>query len=201
MTRSVILFGGTFNPPHLGHLMMATFALEQADADEVWFVPSPDPPHKQGERHIPFHVRVDMVRHLLSTDEALRRHFLVSTLEDELLRPSYSVDTVKAYKERYPDVEFRFLIGLDSLFDLPTWHRASELVREIEFLVADRTGLAFDATLQQVKSALPALVAARVEMPLLEISSTWIRQRLHEGRSVCGLVPNEVLKLLPTALL
>ncbi len=201
MTRSVILFGGTFSPPHLGHLTMATLAFEQAQADEVWFVPSPDPPHKQGVRHIPFHVRVNMVRALLSTDGAVVGRFSVSTLEDELARPSFTVDTVKAYKQRYPDVEFRFLIGSDSLFDLPTWHLAVELVSEIEFLVADRGSFPFELTLERVKTELPQLSATRIVMPILEISSSWIRQRMQDGLSVCGLVPNEVRKLLPPSYL
>ncbi len=187
--KDVILFGGTFDPPHVGHLLMAQLALEQCGADEIWFLPSPLPPHKQHERHLGHGVRLRMVELLIQGYEGLK----VCDIESSLPRPSYTVDTVRACIERFPNCRFRFLLGSDSLAALPTWHEANILVNLIEFIVAVRSGHPFAETLAEVRGALPKVRATLLDMPIVDVSSTFVRQRLLAGRPVCGLVPPQVL--------
>lgn len=189
--KQVLLFGGTFDPPHIGHLTMAQLAVEQTKADEVWFLPAPLPPHKLGESHLPYSLRVDMVKALVHGYNKLS----VSTIETFLHGPSYTVDTVMECQRRYTDVEFRFLLGSDSLADLPTWHRASELTRLIPFVAADRSSHLFEQTVRETRQRLQDLRVQVIEMPLLDVSSSWLRARLNAGEPVCGLVPEGVLKI------
>ncbi|MCL6445906.1 MAG: nicotinate (nicotinamide) nucleotide adenylyltransferase [Alicyclobacillus sp.] len=188
--KQVILFGGTFDPPHLGHLLMAQLAYEQTAADEVWWLPAPVPPHKPEDAYVAYADRVAMAELLIADTP----YFVVSTIESELETPSYTVDTVRACKARYPDCSFQFLLGSDSLAQLPDWHEAEALTREITFVVASRAGYPFSETLCEVQRCLPDLRAVELVMPLLDVSSTWLRQRLGEGRPVCGLTTPAVLE-------
>ncbi|MCF8563307.1 nicotinate (nicotinamide) nucleotide adenylyltransferase [Alicyclobacillus tolerans] len=190
--KLVILFGGTFDPPHLGHLTMAQLALEQTAADELWFLPAPAPPHKPDVMPIEYGVRVAMTEELIRGFSKMR----VSTVESSLAKPSYTVDTIKACQLMYPHYRFYFLIGADSLYHLPTWQHAEELTQRVEFLVAARSSYPFAQTLEDVKPKLPDLRVRRIEMPLLDVSSTWLRDRIRTGLPVCGLVPERVLKVM-----
>ncbi|GMA59986.1 nicotinate (nicotinamide) nucleotide adenylyltransferase [Alicyclobacillus fastidiosus] len=187
--RRVLLFGGTFDPPHVGHLAMAQLALEQTGVDEVWFLPSPSPPHKADIGDDTFSWRLKMVETLLDGRPGLR----AVPLESFLPRPSYSVDTVRACQNWYTQTQFFFLLGTDSLAQLPTWHGAEELSQRIAFYVARRSGHPFAATLDAVQSVLSDVRATAIEMPLLDVSSTWIRERLEKRLDVFGLVPPLVL--------
>ncbi len=189
--KKIILFGGTFDPPHVGHLTMAQIAYEQYGADEVWFLAAPSPPHKQEEVIHTLSHRTRMVEALLAPYPHLR----VMPIEESLPVPSYSVDTVRACLQWYPDFNFVFLIGADSLANLPDWHKARDLVRTIEFVVASRSGYPYQETLETVIRVLPELCAAQIEMPVLDVSSTWIRDRLEDGKPVCGLIPKNVLDI------
>lgn len=189
--KQILLFGGTFDPPHVGHLTMAQLALEQTDTDQVWFLPAPMPPHKMGEKHLEYPFRVEMTRALIQGYPRLS----VSTIEASLEGPSYTIDTIMACKRKYPDYHFRFLLGSDSLADLPTWHEALRLSREIDFVVADRSSHVFGPTLLETQRALPKLQVDLLEMPILDISSRWLRIRLEAGEPVCGLVPERVLEI------
>jgi nicotinate-nucleotide adenylyltransferase len=184
----VILFGGTFDPPHVGHLVMAELALEESGADELWFLPASVPPHKMNTRALPYDLRVRMTDAMVKGRKGMR----VCTIEGDLPKPSYTVHTVSACKQAYPQHVFRFLIGSDSLASLPTWHQAKELVENIEFLVAVRSGYPFQAVYETALAALPGLRAKAIEMPLLDVSSTWLRQRFERGLPLCGLVLREV---------
>jgi nicotinate-nucleotide adenylyltransferase len=187
--KDIILFGGTFDPPHVGHLLMAQLALEQCEAEEIWFLPAPAPPHKQQERPLGHDVRLRMVELLIQGYEGMK----VCDIESTLPRPSYTVDTVRACIERFPDCRFRFLLGSDSLASLPTWREADTLANLIEFIVAVRAGYPFAETLERIRRALPAVRATALEMPIVDVSSTFVRERLSAGRPVCGLVPPQVL--------
>ncbi|MDQ0190504.1 nicotinate (nicotinamide) nucleotide adenylyltransferase [Alicyclobacillus cycloheptanicus] len=184
---AVILFGGTFDPPHVGHLVMAQLALEQTGAASVWFLPAPEPPHK-ARLALPFQTRVALVEALVANYPRLA----VSTIEADLPRPSYTVDTVQALQEAHPAQSFVFLIGADSLAQLPGWHQADVLTRRVPFLVAARSGFPFAPTLAQTRRHLPHIQATAIEMPILDVSSTWIRARWEAGQPVCGLVPEPV---------
>lgn len=191
MNPRVVLFGGTFDPPHIGHLLMAQLAHEETQA-EVWWLPAPVPPHKlDAPPATPYDVRVEMVRALVAGHSGMQ----VSTIEAELPKPSYTVDTVAALRQRHPGTSFLFLIGSDSLAALDTWHEAARLTEAVSFLVAVRSGYPFAATYERMRSKLPRLVAQPLEMPLIDVSSSWIRERAARGLPLCGVVPEAVVRI------
>ncbi|RIV18889.1 nicotinate (nicotinamide) nucleotide adenylyltransferase [Alicyclobacillaceae bacterium I2511] len=187
----VILFGGTFDPPHVGHLLMAQLALEQSAATTVWFLPSPSPPHKRQERVTDYQIRKEMVAALIYGYDGL----VLTPFEEQLDSPYYTVDTVHACQSQFPGHRFVFLIGSDSLIQLPTWKDTRTLTHSIEFLVAARSGYPYYKTLHQVQQALPGLRAKLLEMPLLDVSSSFLRPRLLAQKPTCGLVPDAVLEV------
>ncbi|CAM3730293.1 nicotinate (nicotinamide) nucleotide adenylyltransferase [Alicyclobacillus pomorum] len=189
--QNIVLFGGTFDPPHIGHLLMAQLALEQTRSDAVWFLPAPAPPHKLNEEHTRHETRVRLVQALVEGYQA----FKVCDIERSLPTPSYTVDTIHALSTMYPNHHFQFLCGSDSLANLPHWHRANELVQMIEFVVAVRTGYPFEETLTEVQRELPALRATVLEMPIVDVSSTFLRERLRRNLPICGLIPPAVLQV------
>lgn len=179
------IMGGTFDPIHMGHLLAAEAVKDAYQLDEVWFMPSHIPPHKQaagatGEQ------RLDMTK--LATQE----YEDYSTLDIEVVRGgvSYTIDTIQLLHERHPNTDFYFIIGADMVNYLPKWERIEELARQITFLGVGRPG--FDLHLDD----LPEFLHGRVllaEMPLVDISSTAIRRRLAAGKSVRFMVPDSVL--------
>lgn len=191
MATSVILFGGTFDPPHIGHLTMAQLAWEQTQAAAVWFLPAPDPPHKLHEQHLAYELRVRLVEACIETVDPHHARFQVSTVEADLPVPSYTLATVRHCKEKFPDVNFQFLMGSDSLAQLATWHGAQRLTKEIRFLVAPRPQHPLPETLALAKRTLPYLDCAAIDMPALDLSSTWVRDRITQHLPMCGLVPQE----------
>lgn len=188
--KRVVLFGGTFDPPHIGHLMMAQLAYEQTECEAVWVMPAPSPPHKEGLQMSPYEVRRDMTAALIQNGRGL----VLCEVEAKRSDLSFTVDTVRILQEQHPDIEFQFLIGSDSLHDLPTWHGSGELTQRIEFIVAARAEAPFAETYARVKEVLPDLRAHLLHMPMLDVSSTFIRERLEQGRPLCGLVPDTVLE-------
>lgn len=186
--RLVILFGGTFDPPHVGHLAMAQLALEQTGASEVCLLPAPAPPHKE-EQSLSYEVRVKLCEALVTGHPGLH----VSTFERDMPRPSFTVDTVAELKARYPETRFLFLLGADSLAQLPTWERAEELAKAISFLVAARSTHPQNAAIATVRRHLPGISVQAVDMPILDVSSSWLRERFNQHLSLCGLVPEPVL--------
>src|SRR5262249_15510073 len=125
------IFGGTFDPVHLGHLIMAEQCREQAELDEVWFVPAARPPHKQERTLTPFAQRVEMLALAIAGMPAFR----VDELEKDRPGPSYTVETLQALHERYPDTQFSLLVGSDSLPDLPGWKNPKRIIELAELLV------------------------------------------------------------------
>lgn len=184
MPRRVGLFGGSFNPPHLAHLIVAETVREQGELDAVLWMPGRLPPHKLDAEHLaePAH-RLAMTR-LAAADHP---GFEVSELEMRREGPSYTVETLRHLQEERPDVAYHLVIGGDSLRGLPDWHRPEEIVERVPIIVYRRPG------------AEPTEVAARfagrvqfVDAPLLELSSTSIRERIRHGRSIRYLVPEAV---------
>lgn len=178
------LFGGSFNPPHLAHLALAEAARDQVELDRVVWMPAAVPPHKQ-HRHLPAAAhRLAMTR--LAVED--NRAFVVSDLEAAREGVSYTIDTVRALQERYPETDFRLLLGGDSLAQFASWAQPEEIVRRVPLIVYPRPGADF--------AAVPAFVMARttvLDRPLLDPSSTAIRRLLRAGRSVRYLVPDAVL--------
>lgn len=182
--RKIGLLGGTFNPVHIGHLIAAQSALEATRLDEVWLIPTSVPPHKPQPE-------VDSSRRLAMLEAAVADHPQLRAEPIELEREgtSYTIDTVIALQERYPADRFHWIIGSDMVHDLPNWRQIDGLLERIYFIGLERPEQPID------EAALPVSVRNRLlraQMPLIGISSTDIRNRLKEGRSVRYLIPAEV---------
>lgn len=191
--RRLGIFGGTFDPPHLGHLILAAEALDQLRLDQVLWVLTPQPPHKLGEPHTPLHLRAALVYAAIGDNPA----FVLSTVEMERPGPHYTVDTLRILRGRYPDDALVFLVGADSLMSLPTWRQPEEILRQVDEIgVMRRPGetLQIDA----LEARLPGLRAKVREMraPLLEIASREIRRRVAEGRPYRYYLPTAVAWLV-----
>jgi nicotinate-nucleotide adenylyltransferase len=181
------LFGGTFDPIHLGHLIMAESCREACRLDRVWFVVSGVPPHKRGER-TPVADRLEMVRIAIAGHPA----FEVSDLEAQGPGPHYSVETLEEIHRLRPDDELFFLIGADSLIDLPSWRQPERIVALATLVVVDRPALARPPGAAHGPEPDPAWPVQRVPVPPIGIASNDLRRRLAEGRSIRYQVPRGV---------
>ena len=173
------IYGGTFNPIHLGHLIMAVESLHQLELDRVMFLPAPQPPHKQGQKILSFEARCEMVEAAIK-DEPL---FELSLIENERPGPHYALDTINDLHKKYPDCEFVFLLGGDSLRNLHRWYRAADFVAACNgFGVFRRPDGLVD--LNEIIGELPGLTGKIevVEGRLLDIASSDIRARIKEGQ-------------------
>ncbi len=189
------LFGGSFNPIHFGHLIPAQAAAEQLGLDKLIFVPSAVPPHKAAAAGLASaEHRLEMVRRAIA-DVPL---FDVSDIELKRPGPSYTIDTIAAFRGEYGlDVMLHWLIGADSLADLPAWHRAGELVDACRIVTLARPGWTIDAAIARLRDRLSEeqiarLAAGVLSTPLIEISATAIRHRVAAGKSIRFLLPGVV---------
>lgn len=186
------ILGGTFDPVHLGHLIMAEQCREQAELDQVWFLPAARPPHKAESELTPFHRRVEMLQLACAGQPAFR----VEELEKNRPGPSYTADTLEAIAARQADLDLHFIVGSDSLVDLPYWREPVRIVARAALLIVARPGFAVQP-LEEVRAAmkLPAEAPLRlrvIESPLVEISSTDLRRRAATGRSLRYQTPRAV---------
>jgi len=179
--KRIGLFGGTFDPIHYGHLIAAEQARDQMKLDEVWLMPAKIPPHKTrtdiaSEQH-----RLRMVELAVADHPTFR----VSDIELQREGPSYTVDTMRAIRQKFPHDDFWFIIGGDMVEMLPKWYRFEELRTMVHFIGLSRSGAQYN------QDAVSSYVTF-VEMPTINISSTMIRQRVQEGISIRYLVPDAV---------
>jgi len=181
------LFGGTFDPIHLGHLILAEQCREACGLDRVWFVVTGEPPHKLGGRTAVAH-RLEMARIAL----AGHPQFEVSEIEAKRPGPHYSVETLESVRRESPVDEFFFLIGADSLADLPAWRDPGRIAQLATIVVVNRPGIAeFDpANLPDFGPRSHELL--NVTIPPIGICSTDLRRRVAEGRSIRYQVPRGV---------
>lgn len=174
------IFGGTFDPPHVGHLILAAEARDQLNLDCTIWVLTPDPPHKRGKEISPMQHRLAMVELAIGDDDA----FSLSRVDIDRPGPHYTVDTVKILQSEYPDYALIYLMGGDSLHDLPNWYHAEQFLEELDGIgVMRRPG--DDVDLTSLIGSLPELEQKLnfVTAPLLEISADQIRRRVRENRS------------------
>jgi nicotinate-nucleotide adenylyltransferase len=174
------LLGGTFDPPHLGHLIVASAAFESLELDRILFIPAAAPPHKLGSVVASAEQRLEMVRRAITGDP----RFAVDDLE--LRRPgaSYTVDTLRALREREPGVELFFLVGADQVRELHTWRDPEEVSRLACLAVLSRGG-------DQIPSA-GRYRTLPVAVPRIDIAATEIRRKVAAGESIRYLVPEAV---------
>jgi len=185
VTRVGVL-GGTFDPIHYGHLVIAEDARLYLHLDQVLFVPAYRPPHKPKGSYSPFEDRVRMAK--LAT--ASNPYFAVSLIETRRRGPSYTVDTLKALQaELGADAELFFIIGMDSLANILTWHKPAELLRLCRIVVAERAGYQVDIAM--LERHLPGLSASLdcIDTPELSISSTDLQRRVRSGLAIRYQVP------------
>ncbi len=202
--RRIGIFGGTFDPVHLGHLILAEQCREQGRLDEVWFVPAGNNPFKS-DRFRTFDQRAEMVELAIAGHAA----FKVNRVEKEMLEEfrrqhpaeplpaSYTYQTLAELHRRDPADELFLLIGSDSLEELPQWREPQQIARNAGLLVMLRAGHA-PLSPEQIRAslALPAEIPLRIEYiaspPLIDIASRDLRRRVREGRSIRYLVPRAV---------
>ncbi len=174
------VFGGTFDPPHLAHLILADEARHELALEKVLWVVTAQPPHKPGRPITPVEHRVEMVQRLMAADPA----FELSRADLDRAPPHYAIGTLEWLRERFPETGFVYLMGADSLRDLPEWHRPQAFLTACEKLVVMvRTGV--DVDLNEVEALVPGVrdKVYFLSVPSLEISSEDIRERVRAGRA------------------
>jgi nicotinate-nucleotide adenylyltransferase len=191
--KRIGFFGGTFDPVHMGHLIVAEQCREQGRLDEVWFVPANQPPHKLDKEVTPFDRRVEMVELAIAGHPAFR----VDTMERDRPGPSFTSDSLVELHRRHPEVDFYLLIGSDSLAELPSWREPRRVVESAGLLVMLRGSHPVKSA-AEMRAALdlppevPLRLEAVEEPPIIHISSRSLRQRVALGRSIRYLVPRAV---------
>jgi nicotinate-nucleotide adenylyltransferase len=186
------IFGGTFDPVHTGHLILAEQCREQGRLDEVWFVPAPRPPHKDEPALTRFEQRVEMLALALAGNPAFR----IDELEKERSGPSYTVETLAELHRRHPANEFFLLVGSDTLHDLPHWYEPIRLLELAGLLVMARPNNPV-LTVEQLRAKLHlpdtvSLLLELVETPQIDITSRDLRRRAAAGRSLRYFLPRAV---------
>jgi nicotinate-nucleotide adenylyltransferase len=182
------IFGGTFDPPHIGHLVIADQALTQLKLDQVWFMPVGQPPHKAGNHISTVEHRVAMVQLAIADHPG----FQLSLVDVERPAPHYSVTAIELLESQHPQHDWCFIMGADSLEDLPHWHQPRRLIELATLAVAGRPGARPDTT--ELEHDIPGLCARVqwVNAPLVDLSSTELRRLAREGASLRYLVPQSV---------
>lgn len=182
------LLGGTFNPPHVGHLVCAQEAHERLGLDRVILLPARRPPHKEVPEDPGADVRLALLELAVAGDE----RFAASDLELRRAGPSYTVDTLRALHDDRPGDELTFIVGADMALSLATWREPGEVLRLARLAVAQRDGARREAIAAAVAPFHDGTRLDQFEMPRLDVSSTQIRRRVAEGRPVRWLVPDAV---------
>jgi len=181
------LYFGSFNPVHIGHLIIASYVANNTDVEQVWFVVSPQNPFKNSATLLNEYHRLHLVRLATEDDNQLK----VIDVEFKLPRPSYTIDTIAYLKEKYPQNQFSIIMGSDGLQNIEKWKNYGELVKHNPLIIYKRTG--FEV------SPVPGADITVLEAPLLEISATTIRRLIKEGRSIRYLVPDKVREQIEAA--
>jgi len=187
------IFGGTFDPIHLGHLVIAEQSREQAGLDQVWFVPSARPPNKLDREITSFDKRAEMVQLAIAGNPA----FELNEIEKDRPGPSFTADTLADLHRHHPQTEFHLILGSDCLPEFPSWHEPARIVSLAKLVVATRPGWPLcSAEDLRFSLRLPRktpLHLQLVQVPQVDFSSRDLRRRIAEGRSVRYFVPSAVL--------
>jgi nicotinate-nucleotide adenylyltransferase len=179
------LYSGSFNPVHHGHVMLANYLVEFSDLDELWFVVSPQNPLKKREDLLKDEDRLKMVELALEGDSRLK----VSDIEMSLPLPSYTINTLRALSTQYPDDQFVFICGMDSLQGLHRWREYQTILDNYELLVFPRKGYDGDVLIHHPHVKV-------LETPVIEVSSTFIRNSMKAGKDVRHFMPEKAYQYL-----
>lgn len=184
------ILGGTFNPIHHGHLIIAEDIRVDQNLDEIIFIPSGQPPHKDRLRILDGETRCEMVALAIGSNP----NFSLSTIEIENREISYTINTVKALKIERPKDDFYLIIGGDSLMELKNWKGFKDLVEAVNIIVADRYGACGPEIMDEISrlNRKTQRNIININTPIIDISSTEIRRKLGQGKSVKYLLPQLV---------
>ncbi len=174
------LYFGSFNPIHIGHLIIANHILNKTGLKKVWFIISPQNPFKQKSSLLNEYDRLHLARLSVESDNRI----VVSDIEFNLPRPSYTIDTLTYLKEKYPDNEFSIIMGSDSFRNLDKWKNYEKIIKDYLIHVYKREGF-------EINNRIQANIIL-LEAPILQISATHVRQNIKEGKSIRYLVPENV---------
>lgn len=175
--KKIGILGGTFDPPHIGHLIIAEEVRLALELEEVWFIPTYTPPHKDDAKTKAHH-RIQMTELAIESNP----YFKLNPIEIERSGKSYTIETMQTLNELHPDCDFYFIIGADMVEYLPHWHRIDELVKIVKFVAVQRSGFDLNTPYDIIK----------VDIPLIDISSSMLRGWLRKKRSVHYIVPESV---------
>jgi nicotinate-nucleotide adenylyltransferase len=185
---SLGILGGTFNPPHLGHLVMAQEAWDQLDLDRVVLMPVSEPPHKETDDDPGAEARVELCRLAVAGDE----RFAVSTQEVDRGGASYTVDTLRELHASAPEHELTFIVGGDMAYSLPSWREPAAVLQLARLAVAEREELRRHDIAARLERLAPPGRIRFFDMPRMDLSSSAIRRRAAAGRPIRYLVPDAV---------
>ncbi|MBO6793396.1 MAG: nicotinate (nicotinamide) nucleotide adenylyltransferase [Balneolaceae bacterium] len=183
MADRIGLLGGTFDPVHNGHVSIFRSFLNSDFIDELWILLTPDPPHKQGRNHSSYADRLNML-HLAVADIG---NISVSTIENELPKPSFTIQTLRALKEKYSNKNFHYCIGGDSLSSFHLWKDYTSILQEVDLLVAERPDFNHSKISEDILKH-----TVTISHEPIRVSSTDIRERIKLGNSISDLVPQGV---------
>ena len=175
------LYFGSFNPIHNGHLIIANYIVQHTDIEQVWFVISPQNPLKKSSTLLNEYHRLYLVQVSIEDEPALK----ASDIEFRLPKPSYTIDTLTYLDEKFPTHQFSVIMGSDSFLNLPEWKNYNQLLKNYSVYVYERPGFKPDNIYQGADVNI-------LKAPLLEISSTYIRKVIQNGKSIRYLVPEKV---------
>jgi nicotinate-nucleotide adenylyltransferase len=175
------LFGGTFDPPHIGHLIVAQEVVDTLGLERLLFIPAGEPPHKSQQTVSPASIRLEMVQAVVSGNERLG----VCELELERRGPSFTVDTLRHFRDLHPRAEIFFIMGADQAAAFDTWHEPEKVMALATMVVLARGGV---ETLREGFVSVP--------VTRIDVSGTGIRSRVREGRSIRYFVPRDVEKVI-----
>jgi nicotinate-nucleotide adenylyltransferase len=178
---TVGIFPGSFNPVHIGHLALANWLREYCGLDELWFLVSPQNPLKEESGLMDENLRFRMVEAAIEGYPG----FKASNIELKLPRPSYTITTLRELQRRFPDKTFRLIIGADNWKGMSCWKSYKELVNAFPVIIYPRKG-------HEITVPEACTNVIKVDAPLLEISSTFIRQALHEGKDIRFFLPEKI---------
>ncbi len=195
MKKKIGLFFGSFNPIHIGHLILGNYILENSDMEELWFVVSPQNPFKDKKSLLKDHNRLDMVQLAIRNYPKMR----ASNVEFSLPTPSYTIDTLTHLTEKYPDYSFSLIMGEDNLGSLPKWKNYELLLERYHIIVYPR--IFGEEKNDEVFESLRLTIAQHenislITAPIIELSATEIRNMIKEGKNVRPMLPPEVFDYL-----
>jgi len=180
--KKVGILGGTFNPPHVGHLIVADQVCQQLDLEKMYFMPSANPPHRDGKEAIDANHRLKMVEAAIQDNP----YFNIERNEIERGGKSFTYDTMIQLIEQHPDTDYYFVIGGDMVEYLPKWYEIDKLLQLIQFVGVNRPGYA-------LATEYPIIW---VDVPLIDISSTMLRKKIKMNCTVQYLIPNRTLEYI-----